>query len=133
MFKIVDGIDVAEDVAIKAEFKEKARLIRTDPITCARYFDHRVGALFKMWKSDSRPFEGYPIKDFYHRVEFQHRGSPHIHGLLWLGNAPVFDTDSPAKTIECESFIDKIITCNSKAEGIYHFKLTIIHRHVRKP
>jgi len=39
--KTVDGIDITEDEASAISFSEKARLIRTDAITCARYFDFR--------------------------------------------------------------------------------------------
>ena len=30
------------------------------------------------------------IKDWFYRVEYQQRGSPHVHMLIWLENAPVF-------------------------------------------
>ena len=30
------------------------------------------------------------IQDFFYRVEFQHRGSPHIHMLVWVGEAPKY-------------------------------------------
>ncbi|KAE8745952.1 hypothetical protein FOCC_FOCC007313 [Frankliniella occidentalis] len=30
----------------------------------------------------------YPVKDFWWRFEWQFRGSPHIHSLLWLSDAP---------------------------------------------
>ena len=29
-------------------------------------------------------FEGYTVQDFYYRIEFQARGAPHLHALLWL-------------------------------------------------
>ena len=31
------------------------------------------------------------IIDYFYRVEFQQRGSPHIHSLLWVQDAPVID------------------------------------------
>lgn len=30
----------------------------------------------------------FEVIDKWHRTEYQHRGSPHIHGLLWLKDAP---------------------------------------------
>ena len=49
------------------------------------------------------------IKDWFYRLEYQQRGSPHIHMLIWLENAPVFGIDKDADVI---ALIDQIITCN---------------------
>ena len=48
------------------------------------------------------------IADWFYRVEYQQRGSPHIHMFIWLKNAPKFGKDSDCDAV---SFIDKIITC----------------------
>ena len=34
------------------------------------------------------------VVDFVYRTEFQKQGSPHIHGLLWVKDAPVFGESS---------------------------------------
>jgi len=31
------------------------------------------------------------VKDFWCRYEWQHRGSPHVHGFLWIEGAPNMD------------------------------------------
>ena len=49
------------------------------------------------------------IKDWFYRVEYQQRGSPHIHMLIWLENAPVFGVDKDEEVI---AFIDQIIICS---------------------
>ena len=49
------------------------------------------------------------IKDWFYRVEYQQRGSPHIHMLIWLENAPAFGVDQDD---EVTKFIDNIITCH---------------------
>ena len=77
------------------DFQEKARLIRSDPVTCALYFDHRFKELKKTWNNSvDGPFGPHKIKEIYYRVEFQHRGSPHVHMLLWLEKAPIYDPDN---------------------------------------
>ncbi len=48
------------------------------------------------------------ISDWFYRVEYQQRGSPHIHMLIWIENAPQFQCDNDA---DVTAFIDKIITC----------------------
>ena len=47
------------------------------------------------------------IRDWFYRVEYHQRGSPHLHMLMWLEDAPVFGVD---KDEDVSSFIDKIIT-----------------------
>ena len=53
------------------------------------------------------------IKDWFYRVEYQQQGSPHMHMLIWLENAPVFGIDKDEHVI---TFIDQAITC-SKPEN----------------
>lgn len=43
------------------------------------------------------------ITDFFYRVEFQQRGSPHIHILVWIENAPKFEKYSDEEIID---FVD---------------------------
>ena len=35
--------------------------------------------------------KGMKVKDFWSRYEWQHRGSPHVHGFIWLEGAPNID------------------------------------------
>ena len=87
---------------------EKCKLISKDPGTCSRYFNNRVQKFFKhILKSPYSPF-GILTNSFY-RVEFQHRGSPHIHGLLWIKNAPHYEKNDDTEIIE---YIDSIISCS---------------------
>ena len=69
-------------------------------------FQHRIEAFFSEYLlSDAHPL-GY-ITDYVIKIEFQMRGSPHAHCLLWLKDAPKFDKD--ADDVVC-TFIDKYIT-----------------------
>ncbi len=53
--------------------------------------------------------------DHYFRIEFQHRGSPHAHMIIWLANAPYIDVNSPGSISSVEEFISRIITIDSAA------------------
>merc|ERR1712030_239401 len=62
---------------------EKQQLIKKYPIDVVNYLD----ALFRhhihsMKKNNS--FGKYHIEDYFYRVEFQQRGSAHIHCVFWL-------------------------------------------------
>lgn len=67
------------------------------------------------------------IVDFFYRVEFQQRGSPHIHLLLWIENAPIF---GKAKNEEIQNFVDNHATC-SKNDDIAELVNYQTHRHAR--
>lgn len=56
--------------------------------------------------SDAEPIG--KVIDYFYRVEFQQRGSPHTHCLFWIEGAPKFEENSDTDVI---NFIDKYITC----------------------
>ena len=70
---------------------EIAKLIKSDPVVCAVYFNHRFQAMFKLIKDRQGIFAEHPVIHHYYRIEYQQRGSPHVHMLLWLDNVPEFD------------------------------------------
>ena len=53
------------------------------------------------------------IKDYFYRVEFQQRGSPHVHCLFWIENAPIIDKNTDEEVVE---FIDHYVTCELPAQ-----------------
>ena len=50
------------------------------------------------------------IVDFFYREEFQQRGSPDIHVLFWVPDAPQYEQNSNEEIIH---FVDKYISCKS--------------------
>ncbi|CAF3645451.1 unnamed protein product [Rotaria socialis] len=71
-------LEEAENIS----YEKKRDLIRNDPVTCVRYFEHRLKCLWEILSAPCGPLQGYELEDKYVRVEFQVRGSPHIHALL---------------------------------------------------
>ena len=121
---LVDHNNIDLNAASGLSWQEKCRLIKSDPVTCARYFDYRVQVFFReVLKHVSNPVG--KIEDFFYRVEFQQRGSPHIHMLAWIENAPVHGRDSD---LTIASFIDKYVTC-IKDTGIPDLINYQTHRH----
>ena len=89
-------------------WEQKCMWLRTNPVTAARHFDHRLQTFMKMIiLGNSHPIG--QIQDFKYRIEFQQRGSPHAHMLIWIQDAPQVK-DSDAK--EVSQFVDKYITCS---------------------
>lgn len=109
----VDKKIISSEEAGQLMFQEKARLIRSDPITCAQYFDHRFRELRKTWNVNDGPFGTYKVVNHFYRIEFQHRGSPHVHLVLWIQDAPVYDYEDEESVPNVTRFIDLICSTDT--------------------
>jgi hypothetical protein len=125
--KLVDNKTYTDTELENLNWEEKSRLIQSDPVTCARHFDYQVQKFLQKFLLSSAAPLG-KIADCFYRVEYQQRGSPHIHMLLWLENAPTFGEDSDCDVV---SFIDMIITCEKPTENPDLLALVNrqVHRH----
>ena len=110
--KLIDHKDYSDEELDNLTWEEKCRLIQSDPVTCARHFDFQFNTFLKDVLMSELALLG-KIKDWFYRVEYQQRGSPHSHMLVWLDNAPVFGVD---KDEDIVAYIDRVITC-SKPES----------------
>ena len=105
--RLVDHREYSDCEINEMTWQKKSELIQNDPVTYARNFDYMIKRLIHdVLKSEVMPVG--EIADFFYRVEFQQRGSPHIRALLWIKNAPQFEVDSNDKIVE---FVDKYLTC----------------------
>jgi hypothetical protein len=121
---LIDKKDYSDSDLLEMSWQEKCRLIRSDPVTCSRYFDHKVHLFINnVLRCKSRPIGN--IKDFFYRVEFQQRGSPHIHMLVWVDNAPSLSRGNDDEVV---NFIDSYVTC-SRNEQILELVNYQTHRH----
>ena len=128
--QVVDHKQYTDDELENLNWEEKCRLIQSDPVTCARHFDFQISQFLRNFLlSPASPVGS--ISDWFYRVEYQQRGSPHIHMLIWLKDAPQFGTDSDAKVT---SYIDHIITCQKPKDNEELLKLVArqVLRHRKK-
>lgn len=72
--KSVDNEDIKEEDVIDIPQSERARLIQSDPITCARHFDKRMRAIKQTWNSKGGPFGARKVLHWYWRIKFEQRG-----------------------------------------------------------
>ncbi|XP_059150287.1 uncharacterized protein LOC131937110 [Physella acuta] len=104
---------------------ETQRLIEQFPVVVSRHFMIRLNALMKFVKNNQEVFGGH-LKDYWWRIEFQNRGSPHLHMLVWIENHPSFDTP------EGIAILDQICKCEIPLESSDLYELVKkcqIHRH----
>jgi DNA modification methylase len=112
--KLVHGKELNDSELENLTWQDKCHLIKSDPVTCARYFDHK----FQIFVSHVLKHQLKPIGeivDFFFRVEFQQRGFPHVHMLIWIKNSPVYDSTNED---DVGTFIDKYITCSKSGEDL---------------
>ncbi len=103
--------------------KNRARLLCEFPVIAAAMYNRRVQVIFQMLKRYRILGE---LDDFAYRFEWQSRGSPHVHCILWIRNAPKIGVNPMSDVIE---FIDKYISTSSEQ----YSQLIHLQRHKHKP
>ncbi|KAJ3505917.1 hypothetical protein NLJ89_g7163 [Agrocybe chaxingu] len=79
-------VDANGDLNPRAARQRRRTALTQNPHIAAAYLDQRLQVYFKHFLT---PLLG--IKDFWYRYEWQERGSGHIHGFLWMKDAPKVD------------------------------------------
>ena len=84
---------------------ERTTILQSNPVLLARHFQYRVEIFFKYIERN-----GILGKVIHYaiRVEFLVRGSPHIHSLLWVEDAPKLNEETKDEYFE---FVDHAIKC----------------------
>ena len=107
-----ENVNYTDEHIENLSWEQKIKLIQKDPVTCSRYFEHRVQQFITLvLKSEHLPLG--KLTDYFYRVEFQQRGSPHIHMIVWIENAPKFHEDTNETII---TFVDEFLQCSNTDE-----------------
>lgn len=108
--RLINHTEYTEKGIIKMPLEEKCRHIKADSVTCERYFDYRFEEFFpEIMCHSTHPVE--EIADFFYRIKFQQRGSPHVHMLLWIKNVPTAESNTAE---EISEFVDKYVACSKE-------------------
>ncbi|KAK3920379.1 ATP-dependent DNA helicase [Frankliniella fusca] len=78
LYRILTGKDI-NDISMR----ERRLLIQENPIIVDLFFDYRLQIYIQEVLEPK-----YKVIDYWYRIEYQHRGSPHVHGLFWFEHAP---------------------------------------------
>ena len=91
--------------SLKSKLKyEKSKWLRSNPVTAARHFHYRLNTFFQNFlKSCANPLG--KLTDYAIRIEFQARGSPHAHTLLWIEGAPKYGIDDDQVVCDFIEFV----------------------------
>ena len=95
----------AEEISAMSYF-EKCELLNSNPVLLARHFQYRVETFFKeiVLNGPLGIILYYVI-----RVEFQTRGSPHVHCLLWAKDMPILSNETIP---QYEQFVDSLVSAS---------------------
>ena len=97
------GENLSEEDINKLSYFERCRYLNLNPVLLSRHFQYRVEVFFKEIVVNG-PLE--KVTYYAIRVEFQVRGSSHIHSFLWVLNAPNLTKDNIDEYVR---FMDAII------------------------
>ena len=92
----------------------KNKMIADNFVLVCTHFDRRVKKILSFLRSEAYVLNGFRVKDFFYRIEFQQRGSPHVHMILFLENA---DGKTPEEEFtnsdDLTKWLDTIISSDS--------------------
>ena len=108
------GQNLSEEQASELSPSEKRALMTTNPVVTARHFAHRFQCLSReVIKGTGQPIG--KVLDFFWRIEFQLRGSPHVHSMWWIKDAPNLDTATGRQV--APQYIDRYISVGIPKES----------------
>ena len=122
---------MSRDEVLQMSIAEQSNLLQQNPVTGVHMFQHRVESFFSQYiLGGSQPLGN--VTDYVIKIEFQMRGSPHAHCLLWVKDTPRIghNTDD-----EVCAFVDKYITavmpkpCKENEHDISMMKRLKKHTH----
>ena len=101
----LNDLNLSRDDIQNLSYMERCKLLNSNAVFITRHFQYRVELLF----TEIIMIPGGPLGNVSYyaiRVEFQFRGSPHIHSFIWILNAPTLNEHSIEKYVE---FVDSVI------------------------
>ena len=124
----LNNLGLSDEELKNLSYQERCNLLNKNPVLVARHFQHKVEVFFKEIILDG------PLgktKYYAIRIEFQERGSPHVHSFIWIFNAPNIQNETAY--IE---FIEKTINAQlpdhlKESERFELVKTYQIHAHSR--
>ena len=114
--------DIAEYLRLVNNVPDKYsinKLCTEDPVSVSRQFSHKFHAFFNTFIVKGEVLG--PVEHFYWKKEYQARGAPHYHAVLWIKGAPIIGQDDPDVVL---SWIQERITCHipdkENNPGLHH-------------
>ena len=105
LFQLIDNNLTNEEISQMTSC-QKLELLRRHPLHAVMFVERRLDSFINnIIKGSSKPLGN--VNDYWLRIEFQMRGSPHVHSFWWIDGAP--NLDSVEGWQQAPSFIDQYI------------------------
>ena len=112
MYKLIEpDSTIISIINEQIETRKRAKLLIDNPLIVAWFFKYRSDSFIK-----DVLLKKINVIDHWFCIEFQHRGSPHIHGFIWLNGAHSvgnLDSMSIQDFDAIVQYFDKIICSSS--------------------
>ena len=120
------GVHYTDDEVAALSFDEKCNWLKHNPVNAATHLHYRLNVFFQDFlKSTAKPLG--EIVDYAIRIEFQARGSPHAHCVIWVKDAP--EDGEQSNDIVC-NFIDQYVSCKvPKEDGKWKDLVFLLQKH----
>jgi DNA replication protein DnaC len=105
LFQIIarcQGMNMTDEQVEELSYIERCSMLNLNPVIVAKHFQYRVETFFReVLLSNANPIG----KIIYYalRIEFQMRGSPHLHALIWTSDCPKLTNETKQSYVQ---FID---------------------------
>jgi len=106
-----------DDLTEQQAFNQRRANLADFPHLAASFLQARVKQFLEHLKKCS----DFDYEDYWYRYEWQHRGSGHVHGFLWLKNGPKIDEknlDSETHRQELVQFFKCLVISESPIHGL---------------
>ena len=106
LFQIIartQGKNLTNEQVDALSYDERCSMLNVNPVVVAKHFQYRVETFFtEILLTNANPIG--KIVYYSLRIEFQTRGSPHLHALIWTSDSPELTHDTTEAYIH---FIDE--------------------------
>ena len=130
LFQIVartQGRNITKEEVDALSYVERCEMLNANPVVMAKHFQHRVETFFReVLLSQSNPIG----KVIYYalRIDFQMRGSPHLHALIWTADCPKLTCDTEDAYINFDEHVQANLP-NETDEPELHELVKTYQRH----
>ena len=102
LFQIIartNGKNMTDEEVEALSYDERCRLLNLNPVIVAKHFQYRVETFFtEILLANANPIG--KIVYYALRIEFQMRGSPHLHALIWTDDCPKLTHETKQEYID---------------------------------